>query len=121
MERADPLSLTFAALAHPARRSILERLSHGQTSVQELAKPLKLSAPAVTKHLQRLERGGLIIRSREAQWRPCKLETAPIRQANGWIQQLTAATEQSLDRLDAYLQTLQSPAAPGDTQKPEEV
>ena len=106
---ADRLSLTFAALAHPARRAILARLSLGQTSVQELAKPLKLSAPAVTKHLKSLERGGLISRSREAQWRPCKLEAAPIQEVTNWIEQLKAATESSLDRLDAYLQTLQTP------------
>jgi DNA-binding transcriptional ArsR family regulator len=104
----DPLSLTFAALAHPARRAILARLALGQTSVQELAKPLKLSAPAVTKHLKSLERGGLISRSREAQWRPCKLEAAPIEQANDWIAELKATTERSLDRLEAYLQVLQS-------------
>ncbi len=106
---ADRLSLTFAALAHPARRAILARLSLGQTSVQELAKPLKLSAPAVTKHLKSLERGGLISRSREAQWRPCKLEPAAIREATNWIEELKTTTERSLDRLDAYLQALQAP------------
>lgn len=105
---ADRLSLTFAALAHPARRAILARLSLGQTSVQELAKPLKLSPPAVTKHLKSLERGGLISRSRAAQWRPCKLETASIEDATNWIDELKAATEQRLDRLDAYLKTLQT-------------
>ena len=116
---ADSLSLTFAALAHPARRAILARLSLGQTSVQELAKPLKLSAPAVTKHLKSLERGGLISRSREAQWRPCKLEAAPIQEATDWIERLKAATELSLDRLDAYLQTLQRPEGPPITQERE--
>jgi DNA-binding transcriptional ArsR family regulator len=105
---ADPLSLTFAALAHPARRAILARLSLGQTSVQELARPLKLSGPAMTKHLKSLERGGLISRSRDAQWRPCKLESAPIESVTNWIDELKASTERSLDRLDAYLQTLQS-------------
>jgi DNA-binding transcriptional ArsR family regulator len=109
---ADPLSLTFAALAHPARRAILARLSLGQTSVQELSKPLKLSGPAMTKHLKSLERGGLISRSREAQWRPCKLEAAPIENVTNWIGELTASTERSLDRLDAYLQTLQSRSGP---------
>jgi len=108
----DGLSLTFAALAHPARRAILARLSLGQTTVQELAKPLKLSAPAVTKHLKTLERGGLISRSREAQWRPCKLEAAPIENVTNWIGELKASTERSLDRLDAYLQTLQSRSGP---------
>ena len=109
---ADPLSLTFAALAHPARRAILARLALGQTSVQELAKPLKMSAPAVTKHLKSLERGGLISRSRTAQWRPCKLVSAPIDEATHWIDDLRAATEQSLDRLEDYLATLQSEAPP---------
>ncbi len=113
---ADPLSLTFAALAHPARRAILARLSLGQASVQELAKPLKLSGPAVTKHLKSLERGGLISRSREAQWRPCRLEGAPIVNVTNWIDELRAQTERSLDRLDAYLQTLQSPGAPSGKQ-----
>lgn len=109
---ADPLSLTFAALAHPARRAILARLSLGQTSVQELAKPLKLSGPAMTKHLKSLERGGLISRSREAQRRPCKLEAARIENVTNWIDELKASTERSLDRLDAYLQTLQSRESP---------
>jgi len=107
-EAADPLSLTFAALAHPARRAILARLSQGQTSVQELARPLAMSAPAVTKHLKSLERGGLISRTRDAQWRPCKIETAPIAEATRWIDDLRKATEASLDRLDAYLQKLQA-------------
>ncbi|HEX9170367.1 MAG TPA: metalloregulator ArsR/SmtB family transcription factor [Roseiarcus sp.] len=115
---ADPLSLTFAALAHPARRAILARLSLGQTSVQVLAKPLKLSPPAVTKHLKSLERGGLISRSREAQWRPCKLETASIDDATHWIGELKTATEQSLDRLEVYLKTLQSPGDPPAKPKP---
>jgi DNA-binding transcriptional ArsR family regulator len=115
---ADPLSLTFAALAHPARRAILARLSLGQASVRELAKPLKLSGPAVTKHLKSLERGGLISRSREAQWRPCKLEAAPIQEAKHWIEELRTATEDSLGRLDAYLQVLQAPAAGNNETKP---
>ena len=116
---ADRLSHTFAALAHPARRAILARLSLGQTTVQELAKPLKLSAPAVTKHLKSLERGGLISRSRSAQWRPCKLEAAPIQEVTNWIEELKAATERSLDRLEAYLQTLQTPEEGRTTHEPE--
>lgn len=86
--------------------------------MQELARPLKLSAPAVTKHLKSLERGGLITRSREAQWRPCKLETGPIEQATHWIDQLKAETDRSLDRLDAYLQSLQTPETPATPPKP---
>ena len=104
----DRLSLTFAALAHPARRAILARLSAGQTSVRELAAPLKISAPAMTKHLKSLERGGLISRSRNAQWRPCRLETQPILEVTGWVEQIRSLTEQRLDRLETYLQTIQA-------------
>jgi DNA-binding transcriptional ArsR family regulator len=104
----DRLSLTFAALAHPARRAILAGLSAGQTSVQELAAPLNISAPAMTKHLKSLERGGLISRSRKAQWRPCRLETEPIREVTGWVEQIRSLTERRLDRLETYLQTIQT-------------
>ena len=104
----DPLSLTFSALAHPARRAILARLSRGQMSVGELAKPLKISAPAMTKHLKSLERGGLIRRTRTAQRRPCQLEVAPMKKVTGWIAEIQAMTEQHLDRLEAYLQTIQA-------------
>ncbi len=117
-EAPDPLSLTFAALAHPARRAILARLSLGQTSVQELARPLAMSAPAVTKHLKTLERGGLISRSRDAQWRPCRIEAAPIDAATRWIEDLRKATEASLDRLETYLQKLQADVAQPQNPKP---
>lgn len=111
---ADPLSLTFAALAHPARRAILARLCRGQMSVRDLAKPLKISAPAMTKHLKSLERGGLIRRTRNAQWRPCQLEVAPMKKVTSWIEEIQAMTEQHLDRLEAYLQTIQAgPEAAG--------
>ena len=113
----DPLSLTFAALAHPARRAILARLCKGEMTVHDLAKPLKISAPAVTKHLKSLERGGLISRSRNAQWRPCQLEVAPMKQVTSWIEEIEAMTEQHLDRLEAYLQTLQAGQNPTDTPK----
>lgn len=104
---ADPLSLTFAALAHPARRAILARLSQGETSVRELAKPLGISAPAMTKHLKSLQRGGLISRSRNAQWRPCQFEAEPMEQVANWIEQIRAMTEQRLDRLETYLKAIQ--------------
>ncbi len=104
----DPLSLTFLALAHPARRAILARLSRGQMSVQDLAKPLKISAPAMTKHLKNLERSGLIRRTRIAQWRPCQFEVAPMKKVARWIEEIQAMTEQHLDRLEAYLQTIQA-------------
>jgi DNA-binding transcriptional ArsR family regulator len=104
----EHLSLTFAALAHPARRAMLLRLGSGEASVQELSKPLRMSAPAVTKHLKILERSGLISRSRDAQWRPCRLEAKPMDDAQDWIRQVKAMTEQRLDRLEAYLEELQS-------------
>ena len=104
---ADSLSDVFAALAHPARRAVLARLSRGEAPVQELLKTLKLSAPAVTKHLKVLERTGLISRSREAQWRPCRLEREKIRAANDWMAQFLAQSEQRMDRLATYLDELQ--------------
>ena len=105
--RADDLSTTFAALADPTRRAILARLSGGETSVSELAQPFSLSLPAVSKHLKVLERAGLISRGREAQWRPCRLEAQPLKDAAGWIETYRRHWEQSLDRLEAYLQELQ--------------
>jgi DNA-binding transcriptional ArsR family regulator len=106
MARADHLSLTFAALAHPVRRAMLARLSSGQASVQELARPFKLSPPAVTKHLKVLERSGLITRSRDAQWRPCRLEAKPMKDVSLWVEQYRAQWEAQFDRLDAYVKDL---------------
>jgi DNA-binding transcriptional ArsR family regulator len=103
----DQLSMTFAALADPTRRAILARLARGEVSVTELAAPFQISLPAVTKHLKVLERAGLVSRSRQAQWRPCKLEAAPLRDAGGWIDEYRQFWESSLDRLDTYLQQLQ--------------
>lgn len=103
----DRLSMTFAALADPTRRAILARLTEGELTVTELAKPFDISLPAVTKHLQVLERAGLVARSRRAQWRPCKLEASPLRAASGWIDDYRQYWETSLDRLDDYLQELQ--------------
>ena len=105
---SDHLSDTFAALADPTRRAILARLASGEASVTELAEPFEISLPAVTKHLKVLERAGLITRGREAQWRPCRLEAKPLREAADWIEHYRACWEQSLDRLDAYLQQLQA-------------
>ena len=102
------LDATFAALADPTRRAILARLALGETSVNELAEPFEMSLPAVSKHLKVLEHAGLISRSREAQWRPCKLEAAPLREAFGWIEQYKKFWEESFDRLDQYLRKLQS-------------
>lgn len=104
----DRLSATFAALSDPTRRAILARLALGETSVTELAAPFDISTPAITKHLKVLESAGLITRSRQAQWRPCHLEAAPLREAASFIEQYRQFWEQSLDRLDLYLQTLQT-------------
>ena len=106
---SDHLSTTFAALADPTRRAILARLASGETSVTELAAPFEMTTPAVTKHLKVLERAGLITRSRQAQWRPCQLNAAPLHQAADFIEQYRQFWEQSFDRLDAYLKTMQIP------------
>ena len=106
--QADRLTTTFAALADPTRRAILARLSHGEASVTELAKPFDMSMPAISKHLKVLERAGLIERSREAQYRPCRLAPEPLRELSDWIDQYRQFWEQSLDRLDDYLQELQT-------------
>jgi DNA-binding transcriptional ArsR family regulator len=103
---ADTLSLTFAALADPTRRAILTRLSRGETSVGEIAKPFKISGPAITRHLHVLERSGLISRSRRAQWRPCRLNPKPMKQAVDWLEHYRRHWEASLDRLDDYLRQL---------------
>lgn len=105
----DNLSLTFGALSDPTRRALLARLSHGETSVTELAQPFlkNMSLPAITKHLKVLERAGLITKSREAQWRPCRLNGAPLLEATTWIEQYRAFWEESLDRLGEYLKTLE--------------
>lgn len=105
---ADRLSTTFAALADPTRRAILSRLLTGETSVTELAEPFHMSLPAVTKHLKVLERAGLITRSRDAQWRPCRLNARPLRDVSGWIEQYREHWEQRLDRLDDYLKKLRA-------------
>ena len=99
----DHLSNTFAALADPTRRAILARLATGEASVTELAEPFAMSMPAVSKHLKVLERAGLIARGREAQWRPCRLDAAPLKDVAGWIEHYRRFWDQSFDRLDAYL------------------
>lgn len=104
----DRLSATFHALADPTRRAILSRLSEGEATVNQLAAPFSMSLPAVSKHLKVLERAQLITRGKEAQWRPCKLEAAPLREADDWIEQYRAMWEARFDRLDAYLQELQA-------------
>jgi len=104
----DPLSATFAALADPTRRAILARLTSGEASVTQLAEPFEMSMPAVSKHLKVLERAGLIARGREAQWRPCRLEAAPLKEAADWVEEYRHFWEQSFDRLDDYLKELKN-------------
>jgi len=105
---ADQLTVTFSALADPTRRAILSRLSRGEKSVTELAEPFAMTLPAISKHLKVLERAGLIARGREAQWRPCRLRAAPLRDASVWIQEYRRFWDESLDRLDEYLLKLQN-------------
>src|SRR5580658_4796954 len=103
----DQLTATFSALADPTRRAMLARLSSGDASVQELAKPFHMSLPAISKHLKVLERSGLIARSRKAQWRPCHLEAAPLKEASEWMEHYRRFFEESFDRLDDYLAEIQ--------------
>jgi DNA-binding transcriptional ArsR family regulator len=103
---SDRLSTTFAALADPTRRAILARLALGETTVNELAEPFDMSLPAISKHLKVLERAKLITRGREAQFRPCRLNAAPLKDAAGWIEVYRRFWEGSFDRLDAYLKEL---------------
>ncbi len=104
----DTLSTTFAALADPTRRAILARLSQGEATVTELAEPFDMSLPAISKHLKVLERAGLITRGREAQWRPSRLQAAPLKEAADWLAQYRQFWEDRFDRLDDYLHDLQS-------------
>ena len=110
----DPLSGTFAALADPTRRAILARLSMGETTVKELAEPFRMSLPAVSKHLKVLERAGLVARGRKAQWRPCRLEAAPLRDAADWLEHYRRFWDESLDRLEDYLRELEQGGPNGD-------
>jgi DNA-binding transcriptional ArsR family regulator len=107
MLQPDRLDATFAALADPTRRAILAHLATGERSVGELAAPFAMSLPAVSKHLKVLERAGLISRAREAQWRRCQLEVAPLKKAARWLERYRQFWEESFDRLDDYLQEIQ--------------
>jgi DNA-binding transcriptional ArsR family regulator len=104
----DRLSTVFSALADPTRRAILARLSRGETTVNELAAPFDISGPAVTKHLKVLERAGLITRGREAQWRPCRLNAKALKPVDTWLDDYRTLWEERIDRLEAYLDQLQS-------------
>lgn len=102
------LDVTFAALADPTRRAILARLARGETTVRDLAEPFAISLPAVSKHLKVLERAGLIARSREAQWRPCRIEPRALKDVDDWLDHYRSFFDESFDRLDRYLKTLQT-------------
>jgi DNA-binding transcriptional ArsR family regulator len=104
----DRISTTFSALADPTRRAILARLTLGETSVTELAEPFAMSLPAISRHLKVLERAGLISRGRAAQWRPCRLEAGPLKDATQWLETYRRFWEESFDRLGDYLHELQA-------------
>src|SRR6266699_917551 len=103
---ADALSVTFAALADPTRRAILARLAKGDATVSTLARPFDMTLPAVSKHLRVLEHAGLITRGRDAQWRPCRLSPAPLRDVSAWVDAYRTLWEERFDRLDTYLHDL---------------
>jgi DNA-binding transcriptional ArsR family regulator len=113
---ADHLSVTFAALADPTRRAILARLSQGEASVTDLAKPFDLSLPGVSKHLKVLQRAGLITQSRNAQWRPCRLEGARLEQAAEWVGEFRRFWDESFERVDEYLAEIQKEKKTNDNQ-----
>ena len=102
----DPLSVTLAALADPTRRAILARLSQGEATVNDLAEPFEISLPSISRHLKVLETAGLITRGRQAQWRPCKLESKPLKEVDGWLEKYRKFWAGSFDRMDALLTEL---------------
>jgi len=106
--QSDHLSATFSALADPTRRAILARLAEGETTVTKLAEPFRMSLPAVSRHLKVLERAGLISQTREAQWRPCRLEAKPLQEASDWVDKYRKFWEQRLDRLADYINELKA-------------
>ena len=110
----DPLSIIFSALADPTRRAILGRLTRGEASVSDLAKPFmgSMSLPAITKHLKVLEKAGLVTKSKNAQWRPCKLNGKPLQEAAEWMEPYRVYWEESFDRLEEYLETVQQGDVP---------
>src|SRR5690606_32656000 len=122
----DSLSIKFAALADPTRRAILARLATGEASVSELAAPFAMSLPAVSKHLKMLERAGMTTRSRNAQWRPCRIEPAALKEVDEWLERYRQFWTANLDRLDAYLFSMTeaekaaeaAPSSPADSQSP---
>ena len=108
----DPLTATFSALADPTRRAILARLASGEATVLELAEPFEISLPAISRHLKVLEHAGLISRGRDAQWRPCRIETGALEAVDGWVERYRRLWQRDFDRMDAYLAEIQK-GAPG--------
>ncbi len=117
---SDSLSLTFAALADPTRRQILAILADGERSVTKIAEPFAISQPAISRHLKVLERAGLIVRGREAQWRPAKLQAAPLKEAADWVGRYRQNWEESFDRLGSYLKSMQVEEQTRDSKEMEE-
>jgi DNA-binding transcriptional ArsR family regulator len=111
MPASDPLSTTFAALADPTRRAILARLAQGDATVGELAKPFAMTLPGVSKHLKVLQHAGLVVQGRDAQWRPCRIDPAGLREVSTWVERYRVLWEGRLDRMEALLREL-------DTQEP---
>jgi DNA-binding transcriptional ArsR family regulator len=116
---SDTLSLTFSALADPTRRAILARLAEGAATVKQLSAPFAISGPAISKHLRVLERAGLIARGRDAQWRPCRLEATPLREVSAWADDYRRFWDESYQRLDDYLKTLQDKDKHSDKENPD--
>ena len=116
----DRLSNTFIALADPTRRAILARLTSGEASVTELAKPFQMSLPGISKHLKVLEHAGLITRGRQAQWRPCRLQAGPLKDVADWLEHYRSFWDESFDRLDDYLSEIQAQQKQDDHKKTEE-
>ena len=112
--QTDALTQTFSALADPTRRAILARLASGQATVMELAEPFEISLPAISRHLKVLEQAGVSSRGRDAQWRPCKLETAPLEAVDGWVGRYRRMWDRNFDRMDAYLAEIQKGTPDGD-------
>ena len=111
--QTDALTATFSALADPTRRAILARLASGEATVSEIAEPFAISLPAISRHLKVLEQAGLISRGRDAQWRPCRIETAPLQQLDDWVERYRRLWDKNFDRMDAYLAELQKGAPDG--------
>lgn len=113
-EQTDHLTVVFAALADPTRRSILARLAQGEATVLELAAPFDLSLPTVSKHLKVLQQAGLVTQGRRAQWRPCRIELGPLKEVDDWIERYRSLWDGRFVRLDTYLDELRSPERPAD-------